>query len=1773
MALSIDGFSELEEIHRSPSSLVLRGIRDDDGRRVVLKTPNRPHPTSAEVAMLIREVRLARRAAGPHTAEMLGQLDRDGVPVLVMQDAGTRSLAALLREDPPPFGRKLELAVEAARAVAQVHDAGVIHKDINPSNLVYDVEAGTLRVIDFGIATELERQRAEPTDAARLEGTLPYVAPEQTGRTNRRIDRRSDLYSLGVTLYELFTGRRPFASDDALELVHAHLARQPLPPNAHDDSLPPMISAIVMRLLAKAAEDRYQTATGLLADLERCVAAFRAEGSVPAFELAADDRPGRLELPEKLYGREAEIARLTEAAGRAADGGREVFLIGGYAGIGKTSLVHEVLGVVTERRGVFLHGKFDSLRRGRPLEPLGDAVGRLMQSILTRDDAAIAHWRERLGEALGGNGAVLEDVLPELEPLLGGLDPVPELPVAEAENRLSMVFRELLATIAREAGPVVLFLDDLQWADLQTLRLLEGLASDPAVGRLLLIGAYRTNEVDDAHPLTITRHELERLEVSLSVLELGPPSDGALRQLLADTFLRDDDALDQLAEILIRKTAGNPFFLQRLLVELAESEDVRWDAAASRWTWDEAALESLTHGAGLLEFLLERLAALPEPTRVALSRAACIGRSFDTREVAPVIDKTPAQMQNDLDPAVRAGLIAPHGKGWRLEASDSVDLTPAEAFLYAFEHDRIQNAAYESLSADDAKRAHLALGQLLRQSNRDRSFEVAQHLNEAADLLDADARLDLARRNLDVGRRARRAAAFDAASSYFEAGLRILPGDAWDAHYAATLDLTVEAAECAYLVADFERAKAHLEAVHAHAREKLDHVAAWRVDTAARIAQHDLKGAIAVARGALSELGFELPEAVDDEAIGAAVGRTLGALGDDLGERLETLDDVDDPIVRAALVLMGEACSPAYYAQPELLPILAGEMVVTSLEKGPAPQTPFGLAVFGIVLNAAGMMREAHAIGQLAHRLLARFDARHLEARTRLVVHNNVCCWTVPLQSALDDLLDTYRVGRETGDFEFAATAGQAWATNAFVAGRPLDDLERTALELGGFMRSYQQGTALKLHEPLQQLVGAFVGQTDTPGSLTYGSFDEDAALAGAEASGSASVSFVVLTDMLIARYHFGEPADAWAIAQRSAPFAGGATSTHHLSTFHLYAPLAAAKAFDDADETQRAAMRARFDESHAQLEAWAAVGPENFTHRVRLVRAERARVDGDPAEAERGYRAALEAARETEYVNDEGLIAELAGRFHLARGGVDATIGRAFLEDAAFAYQRWGATAKVAALQAEFPQLLGRTRDGGASTGFTLSSSVTGLDIDAAAFARAAQGISAAIELDELLETVFRTAIEAAGASRALLVLAQGERWVIATEGYATGKPLRTDRVLDDCDPASDPVGVLRYVLRTRDPVLLADAASPGGQLADDPYLCVRQVRSVLCLPLLYRGELNAVLYLEHDRLPDTFTERRAKLVQLLMAQAAVSLENAKLYASQRRLTTQQSRFVPHEFLDSLGRTDIAEVALGLHVEKTMSVLFSDLRRFTTLVERLGAKTIVEVLNDYFAAMEPPIVEHDGFIDSFNGDEIMALFDGPADAAVRAAVAMQHALYAFNERGVGSDRPALSMGVGVNSGSLLLGTVGGRDRIKCGVVGEAVNLASRLERLTRRYGAAVIVGEATWNALEDRDAFTARRLDRVAVKGTHKPVTLYELLDAERDEAREAKLRTRAIWERALDAYLDRDFELAMELCGECLAMSPRDRLPMMLANRCDRYRSRPPDGDWAGVERLVDD
>lgn len=1767
MTTSIAGFEDLEEMHRSSTSLVLRGVRSRDGQRVILKTTADRRPSGALIANLLRERRLAAKAQGDHVVRLLDALDVEGAPVLVFEDFGGRSLDRV--PDALPFEERLHLALDIVRGVEAVHARGVMHKDINPTNLVWNRATSTVKLVDFSIASDLEREA--PERSSHLEGTIRYIAPEQTGRMSCGVDRRADLYSVGVTLYELFSGALPFESDDVLELVHAHLARVPPALRERDAAVPEAVSDIVMRLLEKAPERRYETAAGLYADLARCAEQLAAEGRIDAFELGAKDHDGTIDVPHTLYGRDADRRVLLDAFDAAAHGGRAFVLVSGAPGIGKTSLVREVYLPIAERRGDFLEGKFDQFRMGVPYAPLGRAFGRFLRWVLTQPDDAVARWRERLGRAVGRNGAVLVEILPELAALLGPQEPVQVLSPTEAENRFHLAFRGLVEAIATQDQPIALFLDDLQWADVPTLRLLERIVTDADVRYLLVIGAYRDNEIDAGHPLHLTLDNVRRGGVEPASIALRALTEAQVQRLLRGTFAQDGRDVEALATVCAAKTGGNPFFLRRFLETLGERGVVRWDAAALRWTWSVADIEAVEHTANVIDFLLDRIRDLPQEALRALQCAACIGDSFDLRLLGELMERLPSALQAALRPAVTAALVAPQGRGWILDAGDHRYAIPDEAYRYVFVHDRIRQAAYASMDEEGARAVHYRLGKLIaRRGEGDGDagwlFDALNHSNKAMTLAQQpEERATLARMNLDAGRRAMRAAAFGPAEGYLEAGLALLPGDAWATQYDLALALHADAAECAYLTANFERLEARVGAVRAHARSLLDRIKALEIEMEALLARGDLRGAVGVALQALAQLGSPMPESPGDAEVGAAVQRAMGVLATVSIDDFEELADVDDPVVAAAQRILVRASSPAYYVLPALLPMLACELVVTSVQRGLSPATPFGLAVYGIVLNSFGMLAEAHAYGELAGRLIDRWDDRRLEARTKLVINNNVCPWIVPLASKLDSLRDAYRVGRDTGDLEYAAICGQCYATDAFSAGCELGKLLEDAELFGGFIRNYGQVSILRLHEPLVQLVRALAGELEDPARLDGPGYDEDAAIASALATGSASLLFVTLSDALVARYHFASGREAFEVAERARPFQPGAVSTYHLVNFHTYAPLAASRCFEAADDAERPALLARIDESIAQLAVWAAAGPMNHLHRLLMVQAERARVEGRLDEATALFHRAVEAVRETTYVNDEALICELTARCYLDRGGACTTIGRAFLEDAAFAYQRWGAVAKVRRLQEDFPRLLDGAAARRAVDTHSSVNTLSGLDVDAVAVVRAATTISAEIELDQLLATLFRIIMEAGGAQRALLLLERGGRWEVAVEGAAEGAPAMVRKALDELAPEDYPLAALRFVLRTGETVLIDDAAVSGTPMDGDAYARTHGSRSVLCLPVRHRSAVTSLLFLEHAGATGVFTEERTGLLKLLMSQAAVSIHNAQLFEEQLRLTRAQSRFVPHQFLESLDRHDIAEVRLGDAVSKTMTVCFSDLRNFTTMAEVDDANTVIQLLNDYFAAMEPHIVEARGFIDSFNGDEIMALFDVPPECAVRAGVRMQAALERFNLVA----RRSLRMGIGINTGPVVLGTVGGRDRIKCGVVGDAVNVASRVEGLTKRYGARVLIADATHDALPP-SMFSLRPVDRVAVKGRQGAQTIYEVLDAASAAERPAKERSRAALERAMERYYARDFGAAAVGFAACRDLAPTDLVPSIFLERCQRFAEAPPPDDWSGVDRL---
>lgn len=1125
--------------------------------------------------------------------------------------------------------------LQLVEALNALHAADLRHGDVKPSNVLVRPD-GRVVLVDFGL-TQSTAQQSEV-----MAGTPLYMAPElychDRPRTSRADEGEpgpgpwSDFYALGTMLYEVLTGHAPYRRSASLcELLCAKLHAQPLAPEA---------------LVADTPRDLSDLCSALM----RPEVSERLGGEALQRQLAGEEMPRSHARPRsrgRFVGRRGELHRLEHAYGRARAGSVTLARVEGSSGIGKSTLVQQFLRSVAQLDGALvLRGRCYE-RETVPYKAFDDVAETLAEWLQHAAPVTMPSWAGELALVFPAFGT-----LEACASAVAALSPAPE--AAELRRRSWRALAELLATLGHER-PVVVYIDDLQWTDDDSARLLVELLNEVRDAPLLFIVSHRPEAASEAAlgPLWVLAEELAVDGACVDIhMDALARTDA---ETLAQDVLRTHGATAEHAAEIAREAGGVPLFVE----ELARYAAARQEAVVGRAvTLDEA--------------LSARVGALPDTQRALVEVAALAARPVPQSVVFEAAGLDAAAIPDLL--ALRSASLL----SWSGAAADD---------LVSIYHDRIRESVVSAQSDDAKQLGHLALGRALaaRSSQLDLQdgsvegrwlFDAVRHLEAAESLLlDAEERRLAARLNLHAGSRARQATSFSLALHHYLVGLRLLSDSRWSSDYELTLSLALGAAEAAWLTGDFSLAEQRLDDVYQHARSPLDRVPAWRVDISSRVARRALLDALKVVREALSELGVTLPEAPGDAEVGAAVGRAMEALGSDGVGRLETLAEVRDPIVVARMQLLTDASSSAYYAMPALLPVIACELVVSSVERGPSAATPFGLAIYGIVLNALGQLKESHQVGRVAFRMLDRWTDRSLVVRTRLVVHNNVCSWVVPLQLVLPDLLATYQLGRTTGDFEYGAIAAQCWTTNAFVAGLPLLEVERTTQDITEFMRRHQQSTALTLHEPTARLIGVFLGRSADSASLSYDGFDEETALASA--AESASVAFVTLSDMMVARYHFGKPEEAWQLAQRAAPLQGGATATHHLVTFHLYGALAAAEVARRQGSADRGPFLTWMDQSIAAFESWSAAGPDNFEHRLLLLQAERAWVADDSEAAGARYAEALEAARGTEYVNDEALVAERHAAFERALGRDPS----ALLDQARAAYQRWGAVAKVAQL------------------------------------------------------------------------------------------------------------------------------------------------------------------------------------------------------------------------------------------------------------------------------------------------------------------------------------------------------------------------------------------------------------------------------------------------------------------------------------------------------------
>lgn len=1430
--MKLDDYRDLEVLHQGLRTTILRGRRVDDGRPAVLKQLRTPFPSAVELRRLRREFDLTRIAAGPGVVAMHALHEGDGTAWIEMEDCARPSLHALLGGGPRPVAETLDLACRLVRVLDQIHRAGVVHKDVNPANVLVDAASGDVKLIDFGIATTVPQAVALRVD--RLEGTPHYLSPEQTGRMNRLLDWRADYYALGATLYHLLTGVPPFTGSDPLELAHAHIAQTPLPPHERNAAVPVALSRIVTTLLAKRAEDRYQSARGLLHDLERC----RHAGAV-SFPLRAADRTDTLHVPDALYGRAAQVEQLEATIARVAGGGCEACFVTGPAGVGKTSLVGEVRRGAALHRATFLAGKFEPFQGDVPYSAVLHALRDLVHQVLGLAPEAADRWRDLLRHGLGDTGAALVEALPDVALLAGQQPPLADVSAIEAENRFTDTITRVVASLASPGCPVVLLLDDLQWADRSTLAWLERLLVDPGLERVLVLGTWRENEVDESHPLTRCLSRARSLGARLEHLRLAPLGPHDVQAMLADTLGCSPSEVETLAALAHLWTGGNPFLLHRVVERLRRENLVRWED--DRWTWDVDDIARRGLGDDSADFVAGRLSELPHGTRRALEAASCLSSPFATSVLACALACDAADVRASLAPAIALGLVVPVDADWWPGQTDDVD------FSFAFAHDRIQEAAHARLDAASERAISLRVGRQLLERPQADVFDTVHYLNRAVDGLTPAEHVLLGRRNAEAGRRALRSGAFSTAVPLLDLAVALLPQQAWEQHPDAARALVLDAARAASLAGSSPRMEAHLATALARAETPLQRAAALEI-RALDLAGRDLIGSITVALEALAQLGAAVPAEPAMADVEAAMGRAMGALSKLGADGVVALPELDDPVAALTVRVANAIMAPAYLARPLLLPILAAEIVQQTVARGVTPAAAYGYAVAALVLTAGGALEPGRHVAQVCLRLMERFFDRGQDGRPGHVLMGHVLPFTLPLAEAVERHRQYLPRAMAAGDHEYAMWIAHLSLANAFYAGT---NLERMAADLARetqAMRRLGQQAPLDCTEPFRRIVWTLTGRPAEGVS-------EDDAVAELVASGSRGAVYVLQTQRLLQRYLMRDLEGALTVADEGEPYADGAAVTYHQVVFRQTLALVCIELAATASD--RAPWLARARDNRRLLEPLAAHAPHNHAHRLLLIDAELARVSGDVLAAVDAYDGAIEHARRQGFLHEEALANELAGRFHRSRNRL--TVARAYLLEACGAWDRWGASAKLAQLQDELPDVVGRFGSG--PPGSVTADSV---DLDLATLSKATLAITGEVHVNALVGRILSVCTENAGATRGMLVLDRdGVPHVAASQGFSLS--------------AEDglPGRVIEYTLRTGFSLVLPDATTDKrfGLGAVGP-------RSVLAVPLLSRGRVLGLLYLENDLVSDAFPPERIRLLELLGAQAVISLENARLYS-----------------------------------------------------------------------------------------------------------------------------------------------------------------------------------------------------------------------------------------------------------------------------------------------------
>ena len=1499
--ITIPGYKVTGTIYEGAKSIVYRGHREKDNLPVVVKIQKSDYPSPKNIAKFRWEYHIGKMLDFNGVIKYYRMEKYKTDHALILEDFGGVALEEVIPSSGMNVSTFLWVAIQLAQALDEVHKKQIIHKDIKPRNIVINTETKVAKLIDFGISSQLSQENQTVLDPNMLEGTLAYMSPEQTGRMNRKADYRSDFYSLGVTFYQMLTSQVPFQSTDPMELVHCHIAVPPPALTELNPEIPKAISDVVMKLLSKTAEDRYQSVYGLIVDLETCLSQFASSGKIEDFVPGKSDVSSKFQIPQKLYGRGQEIEMLLAAFDRVSQGTKEMMFVSGYSGIGKSALVNEIHKPIVRQRGYFISGKIDQFQRNIPYASFIQAFQNLIRQLLTENETQIAAWNEKLRFALGPNGQIIIDVIPEVELIIGKQPPVPELPTAEAQNRFNLVFQNFVRTFTQKEHPLAIFLDDLQWADSPSLSLIELLMSDSSTQHLFLIGAYRDNEVTPAHPLMLTIDEMKKKETVISEINLRPLDMESLNQLTADTLNCEVKRSEPLAELVMGKTGGNPFFATQFLRSIYDEGLLIFDAARDGWQWEFAKIQEVGITDNVVELMAGKIQKLQANTQQILQLAACIGNQFDLQTLAIVHEKSQLETARHLWEAAQEGLIFPIGDAYKFIQEDIVEHVESTV-SYKFLHDRVQQAAYSLISEDHKKEVHLKIGRLLLDTRstdelEEHIFELVGQLNKGIELItkrqEKDRLMDL---NLIAGKQAKESTAYESALKHFAIAMDLLEESCWESRYHFTFDLYRERAECEFLHGNYERADDFYDILLNRAQSKLDQanvdslrtkqytqIGKWEEAIETSIEGLGLFGTSVPLDNVLPEIEKELEEIEKNMA-----GRKI----EDLihSPELTNLEKL------AEMRLLLDMAVAAYVGgRPDLFGLTVIKAANIALRYGNGSLSAYTYAMYSLVLLAFGDFSPAYEFAKLGMDSVEKFQALQFKCIATYLYsvanywHNHFKT-SLPLQRA------AYRIGLETGDLEWAGYAYNNLIMTRFAMGDELESVMEESDKSYSFAQETRNFFTLDSQISYRQIIRSLQGKTKDKCSLSDDNFDEAEWLRYCEENNAVVGFFWYYLAKMQLFFYYEDYTQAYRTGMEAEKYLGACPGFVPVGEHGFRYSVAMLGYCRTVSADEKKEILENFEPYQDKLKLWSDTCPDNYLHKYLLVEAELARNQGRNEEAMRLYKRSIQSASRNGFTQNEALANELAAQFYLAQGFEE--IAQIYIREARYGYLRWGATAKVLDLDERYPQLLGtisvETRtviDSPTTHTMTETSSTTeggSSALDLNTIMKGCQAIATEILLEKVLERLMKIVIENAGAQKGLLILEEDGNLFIEAEGAVNKNnvvvlqsiPIETSQDLS--------VAIINYTMRTRENVVLNDATHEG-MFTTDAYITQKQPRSILCTPLINQGKLSGILYLENNLTTSAFTPDRLEVLNLLSSQAAISIENARLYAN---LAQSEARF-----------------------------------------------------------------------------------------------------------------------------------------------------------------------------------------------------------------------------------------------------------------------------------------